>query len=402
MGGASAPGGSGGTAAAGGSNGTTAGAKSPGGSAAGGASGSGGTATPGGASNGGDHSNAGTGNKPTVPGELPTGSIRITDRVPGWASQEGGTTGGGTNLGGAKTVRTMAELGAAISGAGIILLEPGTYTIAELGDEDLRPPSNTSIIGKAPGVLIRGSIRIEQQNNVILRNFTVQGDPCDPADCHPARACTPFDACRDGDDAIVINRGSHHVWVDHVDVIDGQDGNLDIVEASDLVTVSWCHFHYTDVNKPHAFSNLISSSDGSTQDRDKLRITYMKNWWGRGVQERAPRGRYGKVHVFNNFYKTERTEGYLIGPGVEIQLLIENNMAVESPIKPFINTTAEWVKEDAYRATGNQGTAGGSLNMSKGNVFDAPYAYDLIAASEVEKVVTHANCGAGNTCVLEQ
>lgn len=54
------------------------------------------------------------------------------------------------------------------------------------------------------------------------------------------------------------------------------------------------------------------------------------------------------VRCTEDIYKTERTEGYLIGPGVEIQLLIGNNMAVESLEKPFINTTAEWVEQDSY------------------------------------------------------
>lgn len=339
---------------------------------------------------------------PAVPPELPTGTISLLDPVPGWASQEGGTTGGGSDLNSATTVSTTAELLAAVEIGGLILVEPGSYRIADLGDgdEDFKPQSNTSIIGTAPGVILRGAIRIKGQSNIILRNVTVKGDPCDLADCAAGRECTPFNACRDGDDALLIQGGSHHIWVDHVDCIDGQDGNLDVVEEADFVTVSWSHFHYTDVAKPHAFSNLIASSDGNTANVGKLKITYMLGWWGHGVMERMPRGRFGKVHVFNNFYRSQREDGYLIGPGKQIQLLVENNFADESTDKAFINTTATWVTEEAYRATGNKGTAGGELNMEKGAVFTPPYEYKLIDASEVEAVVTSKNCGAGNTCVL--
>ena len=65
--------------------------------------------------------------------------------------------------------------------------------------------------------------------------------------------------------------GAQHVWFDHCDVSDGTDGNLDIVNGSDYVTISWTKFHYTPRTDPtgndntgaegHRFSNLIGSSD---------------------------------------------------------------------------------------------------------------------------------------------
>jgi pectate lyase len=332
----------------------------------------------------------------------PTKSIRLTDPVPGWASAGGSTTGGGTNLSAAKRVRTTAELAAALKGGGVIVLSPGVYKPFSLGDEELRPESNTTLVGDGPGVIIYGAVRIASVSNIIMRNMAIQGMPCDYTAIRDDRACDEFNACRYGTDALVIRDGAHHVWLDHISFLDGQDGNMDVVEAADYVTASWCHFFYSRVDKGHAFSNLIASGDGETQSAGKLKITYMNNWWGNGVQERAPRGRYGQVHVFNNFYKTNREEGYLIGPGVKIQLLIENNFARESTKKPFINTEAEWVKEEAYLARGNEGTAGGNMNMEKGQVFTPPYQYQLVPASEVENLVTAPNCGAGNHCLLGQ
>jgi hypothetical protein len=45
------------------------------------------------------------------------GDIHITDTAPGWASQNGGTTGGGTDLAGAVTVNAMGALQSEASGA---------------------------------------------------------------------------------------------------------------------------------------------------------------------------------------------------------------------------------------------------------------------------------------------
>jgi pectate lyase len=52
-----------------------------------------------------------------------------------------------------------------------------------------------------------------------------------------------------------------------------------------------------------------------------------------------------------------------------------------------------------WRGTGNQGTASG-LNDSRGTVFDIPYDYTSMPASEVMAAVTSPDCGAGNTCTL--
>ncbi len=311
----------------------------------------------------------------------------MTDPVPGWASQDGGTTGGGTELGSAVTVDTAADWDAALSRGGIILVEPGTY---EFPSEDgLRPESDTTIIGTAPGVHLKGHIELRGVNNVIIRNIAVQGYPC-----------STFDECRAGEDAVQIVEGSHHIWLDHLDIFDGQDGNCDVTKGSDFVTVSWSQFHYTSSTKEHAFSNLIAGSDGETESRGKLRITYMNSWWGKGVRERQPRGRFGKVHVFNNYYSTDRTDGYLIGPGVEIEMVVENNlMEVGSSLEAFTDSFED--ETTAYRATGNEGTARG-LNKEKGSVFAVPYPYDLVPASLVRDLVTSEDCGAGNRCILRR
>ncbi len=298
-----------------------------------------------------------------------------SDKPGGWASQSGNTSGG---AGGAEViVGSMSKLQseARSSGKKIIIVSKGAYT------GKLSIASDKTIIGKEPGVLIKGSVEVSNASNVVLRNFAVQGDKCDS-----------YEACKSGADAVGILNNAHHVWLDHLDICDGQDGNCDITKGADFVTITWCKFWYS-YAKEHRFSNLISSADNVAGDKGKLNITYAYCWWADGVDQRQPRGRSGKVHVINNLY-TSRDASYACGPGVEIQMLIENNVFNNSgsAIEIFDGSPAP-----AFKSIGNIGTAKG-ITINQGSVFAPPYTLTLkMNASEVESKVKPA---AGNTLTL--
>jgi pectate lyase len=203
------------------------------GQAAGAAPGAGGATGTGGAAAGGQ---GGGGAVTATPEDIiPTDClIRVTDPALGWATQEGGTTGGGTDLASATRVASQAELDAALGGSGLILVAPGQYVTA-----NVRINSNTSIIGTAPGVVFTGNLRMQGVSNIILRNFELRGNPC-----------TEFEACRAGEDGILIRDDANHVWADHVSVVDGQDGNFDVTQGGDFVTCSWCQFRYSTPTSP--------------------------------------------------------------------------------------------------------------------------------------------------------
>lgn len=306
------------------------------------------------------------------------GDISVTDAVPGFASVAGGTTGGGTNLGSAVTVNSMSALQSAAGGtnAALILVEPGDYS------GTLNLGSNKTIIGTAPGVTITGNISISGNNvsNVIIRNIAVRGP-----------RCNSYDECRAGADAVYIGNGAHHVWLDHLDIADGQDGNCDVTQGGDYVTVSWSHFHYT-YAKEHRFSNLIAGGDDETVSVGKLRITYMNSHWGELVDSRQPRGRFGNVHMLNNYHNTGG--GQIHGVGVDMALIAENSVYDED-----ISIWTDMGSPRGWRGSGNEGSAD-NLNASQGTVFDIPYEYTAMPASQVVAAVTSANCGAGNTCTL--
>jgi pectate lyase len=108
------------------------------------------------------------------------------------------------------------------------------------------------------------------------------------------------------------------------------DGLLDITAGSDLVTVSWNRFN------GHDKTMLIGGGDQAMADRGRLRVTVHHNRW-EDIKERAPRVRFGQVHVLNNLYLA-RPDGpygfaYALGLGIESAVLSQGN-AFEGPVAP--------------------------------------------------------------------
>jgi pectate lyase len=101
------------------------------------------------------------------------------------------------------------------------------------------------------------------------------------------------------------------------------DGLLDITNASDLVTVSWNKF------RNHDKMMLIGSSDSASADRGKLRVTLHHNLFD-GIGQRAPRVRFGQVHLYNNLYDVRDTPtyNYSWGVGIESAIYAEENVFI--------------------------------------------------------------------------
>lgn len=232
----------------------------------------------------------------------------------GWATKGSGTTGG--KGGKVVEVTTMADLKTQASKTGSLII----YVNGQLSGS-FSISSNKTVIG-LPGAKV-GGISISGVSNVIVRNLVIRGSKCND-----------YEACKAGSDAVSVSN-SKNVWIDHLDVADGQDGNLDITKASDFITVSWCKFSYT-YDKQHAFSNLNGSADDDTGDRNRLNITFHNNWWADGIQQRQPRVRFGKIHVANNLYTSQKAD-YLVGVGIEAKVLIEGNImkATGKPVEFF-------------------------------------------------------------------
>lgn len=316
------------------------------------------------------------------------------DAPMGWASQNGGTTGG--KGGKSVTVKTMADLQkyAKDPNPYIIWIDGtlGSYGTRGEGNGDrVVLASNKTILG-LPGAHVKGGFDLKGVKNIILRNLVVEGPGACDNDCGSAGEARQ--------DNISILEGTTNVWLDHLDIFDGEDGNTDITKKADFVTVSWTKFHYTDKSYPsgtsgksHRFCNLLGGSDSPDKEgADNLSVTFYKTWWGEGVAERMPRVRFGKVHVANCLFNSKDPgQNHCIRAGYKANLLIENNVFLgqKKPIDLYDNDfTAVTAKGNLF--TGCSGNTAGS-----GTAFSAPYTLKLSEATSVEAEVSNATSGAG-------
>ncbi|MFF3331350.1 polysaccharide lyase family 1 protein [Streptomyces sp. NPDC002888] len=196
--------------------------------------------------------------------------------------------------------------------------------------------SNTTIVGLGKQAVLKGaSLQVRNTDNVILRNLDVR----DAYDCFPVWQPNTggLGDWKTAYDTIWLT-GATHVWVDHVTASDKghpdakeptyfarnylrHDGLLDITNGSDLVTVSWSRF------ADHDKAMLIGNGDTVTGDRGKLRVTLHHNEF-ESVVQRAPRVRFGQVHLYNNRYVVPEDAAdyrYSVGVSTESALYAENN-----------------------------------------------------------------------------
>lgn len=204
----------------------------------------------------------------------------------------------------------------------------------------VRVASNKTIIGLGDnavfdqiGLIIKGTVGCsdaynhdtEYVSNVIIRNI---------------RFTNMYDYKPNPDpDGITVECFSHHVWIDHNSFIYPEnktdqgktDGALDLKRGADYVTVSWNHFYH--YNKTALVGHVDSNA---IQDSGRLHVTYHHNYF-ENTQQRHPRVRFGKVHIYNNYLFNDKTGptgsqvSYFTLAGPESELYIEaNNILVDS------------------------------------------------------------------------
>jgi pectate lyase len=304
-----------------------------------------------------------------VPGDGDCNTPPPLGALVGWASQNGGTTGGGNAP--PVVVTSAAELSAQLKGsdAKVIYIKgeiEGSFAIG----------SNKTLAGIC-GAELHGHISISGSSNVIVRNLKLVGNNCQDS---------PQD-CSAGADAMTLSGGAKNVWIDHLDISDGSDGNLDVTQGSDFVTVSWSKFSYSSKRSDpeagasgHRFSNLIGSSDTEPADVGHLNVTYHHCWWAQNVDQRMPRTRRGQIHVFNNLY-TATGNNYCTNAGQDAKLLVQNNIyaGVNNPLTISNNGDMKQQGNDFTDSTGTK-SAGGTG-------FTPPYVFELDATSGLRAAI---------------
>jgi pectate lyase len=339
---------------------------------------------------------AATGGSPGAGGSSAGNCTAPPDPSPllGWASQSGSTTGGGSAT--PTTVTTLAELQSAAKGTTAAVI----YVKGVMSAGSISVGSNKTIAGLC-GAEIHGHVEMSGSVNVIIRNIKIVGYGVGDCSLDPSYDSTV--GCSSGQDAISLQKNAHNVWFDHCDISDGTDGNLDITNAADFVTVSWTKFHYTPRTdnsgsdstgaSGHRFSNLVGGSDNSSGDVGKLNVTWHHNWWADNVVERQPRVRYGKNHVLNNLF-TSSASNYCVRAGMDAQILVENNAFVGVKNPQQFNSTADQ-GTSTITAQGNlySGTSGTQSTGGSGTPFTTPpYAYTPDATAGLQAAI---QSGAG-------
>jgi len=356
----------------------------------------------------------------------------ITERqhasVDGWAAQEGGTRGGAlaapVNV---YTVHDPTQLRAALQAnvgprivrvaARIDMSEGRPFTSArdQAARALVRIPSDTTLLGVTPDAgFVNASLSVSNVSQVILRNLALRN----PCDVEPE--WDPHDGARGNwnarYDGISISN-SHHVWIDHNSFTDApltddtqpvdhgmprqcHDGALDITNGSDFVSVTYNHFTL------HQKNTLVGGADRASGDRAHLRVTFKGNLF-ENVSERAPRVRYGQVHLVNNYHVGDRAHPvyphhYSVGVAHEAHVISHANAYDIAGA-----TQCAHVVRDPGRSPGVHDDTGSILNgrpLGKcdfgGDVgWRAPYPVVALPANEVAQ---HVRAHAGPRSVQYQ
>ncbi len=297
----------------------------------------------------------------------------------GWANFDGQTSKGPVTGGGNATpvkVTTFAQLKAAVESSDAkvihVMNDVGNGYKGTSGDV-LNFKSNKTIIGVKAGITVKCSFQISGVSNLIIRNIIIRG----PGNSNSNQNW----------DAVCI-QGSKRIWFDHCTVMEGEDGNFDVVKGSDNVTASWCKFTYV-TGGSHNLSNLIGSSDNESISHGKLNVTYAYCWWD-NVNSRCPRTRYGKIHVLNSYYNKVGSGAYA---GFMSNVRVEG-CYFESNVGSPTGLISTGGKAGVFTIDCN---VNGTKTDGYNTVFTPPYQYKKYAYSEVKSMVTNSKTGAGAT-----
>ncbi|MGP9799352.1 pectate lyase family protein [Rheinheimera sp. NSM] len=322
---------------------------------------------------------------PTEPG--PVTSCAASPQ--GYASLNGGTTGGSGSNAVTVTVSTGAQLVAALQDRDLnrplTIRVNGTITPGNSGGVskfDIKDMDNVSIIGVGNNALFDGiGIKIWRANNIIIRNLKIRyvniGDK----------------------DAISIEGPARNIWIDHNEVYNRLNVDKDFYDELisgkkdiDNVTTSYNYLH--DSWK----TSLWGSSDSDNYNR---RITFHHNHWHK-VNSRLPLFRFGQGHIYNNYYNDMQETGINSRMGAVIR--IENNVFenAKNPIVSFYsNAIGYWdTRGNSFTDVTWQENPGSGIiagpNVQATAVLNLPYSFNLLPTNQVKAHVL-ANAGV-NKC----
>lgn len=297
----------------------------------------------------------------------------------GWANYDGQTYVGALTGGGNTTpvqVTTFAQLKSAAESSGSKVI----YVMNDVGNgykgtsgDVINIKSDKTVIGFKPGITVKCSWQVKSVSNVIVKNLILRG---------------PGNSNSEQNWDCVNIQGSKRIWFDHCTVMEGEDGNFDVVKGSDNVTATWCKFMYV-TGGEHNLSNLIGSSDNEEISHNKLNVTYAYCVWD-NVNSRCPRTRYGKIHVLNCYFNQIGSACYA---GFMSNVRVEGCF-FESNVSNPTGLISTGGKAGIFAIDCNRGS---TQTDGYNSVFVPPYQFQKFANSEVKAKLTNSTCGAGPT-----
>ncbi|MEE1756427.1 pectate lyase family protein [Streptomyces sp. SP18CS02] len=318
----------------------------------------------------------------------------------GYASQNGGTTGGA----GGQTVRATtgtaihaALCGRASAGTPITIEVEGTINHGNTakvsggscntaaGVIELKQISNVTIVGVGSGAVFdQLGIHIRESSNIIIQNVTVR---------NVKKSGSPTS---NGGDAIGMESNVRNVWVDHVSLeasggeSEGYDGLFDMKDNTQYVTLSYSTLRNS------GRGGLVGSSETELSNGF---ITYHHNLY-ENIDSRAPLLRGGIAHIYNNHYVKLNESGINSRAGARAK--VDNNYFKDSKdvLGTFYTDAAGYWQVSGNTFDNVTWSAKSSENNPAGpdpksnTTVGIPYSYSLDDASCVPSVVSQT-AGAG-------
>ncbi|WP_228919928.1 polysaccharide lyase family 1 protein [Streptomyces sp. DH20] len=257
-----------------------------------------------------------------------TTASAATGGVTGYATQNGGTTGGaggqmvrattGTAIHQALCSRASSSTPITIQVEGTInhgntAKVSGSSCNTAAGVIELKQISNVTIVGVGNGAVFdQLGIHIRESRNIIIQNVTVR---------NVKKSGSPTS---NGGDAIGMESGVRNVWVDHVTLeasggeSEGYDGLFDMKDNTQYVTLSYS------VLRNSGRGGLIGSSESDTSNGY---VTFHHNLY-ENIDSRAPLLRGGIAHMYNNHYKRLNESGINSRAGARAK--VDNNYFEDS------------------------------------------------------------------------
>ncbi|KAJ0312180.1 hypothetical protein COL516b_001252 [Colletotrichum fioriniae] len=279
----------------------------------------------------------------------------------GFASLNGGTTGGagGTEV----TVTTQADLEKYASASGKYVIKiSGRITISPLGKE-IKIASDKTVIGLGTsGELYQGGLGLNGARNIIIRNLKIGHTNLNDG----------VENDRDGVQADTVS----NIWIDHCLFEDGGDGLVDLRKDTTYFTVS------NNIFRNHDKTFGIGWTENVT-----ARGTINHNWFDNTNQRNPSADNLAQAHLYNNYLYGVTSYGHYARGSTNARV---ENVFFEKTKNPLTKDSGA-----VLNASGNTyKSCTGTTAANSGTSFDPKslYSYTLTATADVPAYVK-ANAG---------